>query len=145
MREPSESLAYLIRTVHHALRTRLEDVLHPHGLTLPQLAVLSALEQTPGLSNAELARAAFVSPQAMNQSLSALERSRLVKRTPDSINARVLRTALTPTGVRKLFQVGRAVDRVEMAIRRALTSREQRMMRDLLARTATALAGGHRR
>lgn len=139
--QPNESLAYLIRTAHHALRARLEEVLHARGLTLPQLAVLAALEKTSGLSNAELARAAFVSPQAMHDSLGALERARLVKRTPDPANARVLRTGLTPTGLRKLEHASRAVARVETSIRAALTSREQRTMRDLLARTVTALTG----
>jgi hypothetical protein len=37
-----------------------------HGATLAQYAVLTALDEEPGLSSAGLARRAFVTPQTMN-------------------------------------------------------------------------------
>jgi DNA-binding MarR family transcriptional regulator len=40
--------------------------LHEHNATVGQYALLTALDEEPGLSNADLARRAFVTPQTMN-------------------------------------------------------------------------------
>src|SRR5262245_16884736 len=92
---PRYLLTYLIKTVHQALRSELDDGLRDAGLTLPQMAVLSTLKHIPG-HRARSLRAAFVSPQTMSELLATLERGRLIERTPDSRNSRVLRTMLTP-------------------------------------------------
>ena len=51
-------------------------MLREHGATLAQHAVLTALDEEPGLSNAGLARRAFVTPQTMNQVPQELEQKR---------------------------------------------------------------------
>jgi DNA-binding MarR family transcriptional regulator len=62
----------------------MAQALDPHGLTVAQYAVLSALAEEPGLSNADLARRAFVTPQSMNKFLHDLEKQQFVvrQRTP---------------------------------------------------------------
>ena len=47
----------------------MTTALRPHGASLPEYAVLTALAEEPGLSNADLARRAFVTPQTMKQVL----------------------------------------------------------------------------
>jgi DNA-binding MarR family transcriptional regulator len=138
MAGPQFLLTYLIKTVHQALRTELDDGLRDVGLTLPQMAVLSTLKHIPGASSAELARAAFVSPQTMGELLATLERGQLIERTPDPRNARVLRTTLTPEGVRAHSRGGTVVSRVESRLGSALTAEEQRLMRKFLERCAAA-------
>ena len=136
---PRFLLTYHIKTVHQALRAELDEGLRGVGLTLPQMAVLATLGHLPGASSAELARAAFVSPQTMGELLAALELGGLIERTPDPRNARVLRTTLTPEGIRARERGGAVVDRVEARLAAVLTPEEQRRLRDLLERCAAAL------
>jgi DNA-binding MarR family transcriptional regulator len=139
---PRFLLTYLIKTVHQALRTGLDEGLREVGLTLPQMAVLSTLKHVPGASSAELARAAFVSPQTMGELLAALERGQLIERTADPRNARVLRATLTTRGKRASERGGVVVARVESRLGSALSADEQRLLREFLERCAAALGAG---
>ena len=132
-------LAFLIKTVHQAIRTEADAALRPIGLSLPQLAALAMLTQTPGASNADLARAAFVSPQSMGEVLDVMATSGFIRRTPDSRNGRVLRTTLTRKGKQMLKSADTALSRVENRLVAALTADEERLMRQLLVRCADAL------
>jgi hypothetical protein len=60
------------------------DALAPHSLTVTEFAVLTALKDQPGLSNADLARRTFVTPQSMHAVLKELEnRKRPPSRTDE--------------------------------------------------------------
>ena len=59
---------------------------------------LEVLAQRPGLSNAELARATFVTRQAMNGVLRGLQDRGLVSRAASASYGRALSTQLTATG-----------------------------------------------
>ena len=93
-------VAYLVYRVERRLRTRIDAAVSTVGVTTPEYVTLSVLRERDGLSNAQLARWAFVTPQAMNLVISALERRGLVRRRPDPRHRRVLRTSVTPTGPR---------------------------------------------
>jgi hypothetical protein len=60
------SLGYLLKEASSALRSAMEDVLRPLGMTVTHYSCLELLAQRPGLSNSELARGAFVTRQTMN-------------------------------------------------------------------------------
>jgi hypothetical protein len=60
--QPGQPIGYLLMRVHRVLRALTDESLRPHGFTMPQVAVLFALEQRSGLSTADLARLAFVTP-----------------------------------------------------------------------------------
>jgi len=134
-----DSLLTRLRALNQALRVILDDVLAPRGLALRELGVLVALEQHPGLSGAELARASFMTPQAMNETITALERARLVARAPDVNSARILRARLTESGRRELRDAGRDLSRVEATLRSAFDDREQRALASLLDRALAVL------
>lgn len=95
-------LTYIIGRLDRAVRRELEERLHSYGLTVPQFATLSILQRRPGLSNAQLARRALITPQAMSDVTSALGRKGLIRRDPDGVRARVLRTELTEAGAEVL-------------------------------------------
>jgi DNA-binding MarR family transcriptional regulator len=135
---PQFLLTYHIKTVHQALRAELDEGLRGVGLTLPQMAVLAALGHRPGASSAELARAAFVSPQTMGELLAVLELGGLIERTPSPRTARVLRTTLTPAGMQARELGGAVVARVEARLAAVLTTEEQRLLRNILERCAAA-------
>ena len=91
-------VAYLVGRLEKVLRKRISETLLPFKLSVAQYTTLSILRSRSGLSNAQLARRLWVTPQSMNEVISALERAGLIERVPDTANRRILRTALTPTG-----------------------------------------------
>jgi DNA-binding MarR family transcriptional regulator len=90
--------AYLLKRAQDRLHAALARALGAHGATLPQYAVLAALDEQPGLSNADLARRAFVTPQTMNQVLRELEAKHWVTRHPHPGHGRIRQASLTRNG-----------------------------------------------
>lgn len=108
------SLGYLLKEASSALRTAMEAVLRPLGMTVTHYSCLELLAQRPGLSNSELARGAFVTRQSMNVLLQALERDGYVTRPAEATVGKVLPTRLTPRGRRSLEKASAAVRSVEV-------------------------------
>src|SRR5690242_20099057 len=73
-------VGYLVYRLERRLRSRLDTAVRAHGLTTTEYVTLSVLRTHDGMSSAQLARWAFVSPQAMNVVITALQRRRLVRR-----------------------------------------------------------------
>jgi DNA-binding MarR family transcriptional regulator len=118
---------YLLKRAQSVLNAALTGELREHGVTIPQYSVLTALAEEPGLSNAELARRAFVTPQTMNQVLRDLEQRRWVSRRPHPGHGRILQAELTADGREKLEACHGAADAVEDRMLAALSpaQREQ--------------------
>lgn len=91
-------IGYELKGAQHALRLAMDEALRGLGVTTPQYAALSALSGEPGLSNAQLARRSFVTPQTMNQILAKLENRGLVERRGHPEHGRVLQAYLTTAG-----------------------------------------------
>ena len=108
----SDNPSHLLRRLFMALRVQAGEALDPLGYTLPQFGILMMLKRKPGLSNAELARMTFVTPQAMGEVLSGLERSKLIRRKPHEKNARILLAELTAAGEKALAASKEVLDRL---------------------------------
>ena len=91
-------ISYVVARLERAVRKEIGRLVGPRGLSVAQYTTLSILRTRSGLSNAQLARRLWVTPQSMNEVISALERMGLIHRVPDAGNRRILRTALTPVG-----------------------------------------------
>ena len=89
---------YKLKKTQHALRLAMDDALISIDLTTPQYSVLAQLELHPGISNASLARASFISPQTMHKIVSNLEQRNLIERKKNSFNNKILCTELTEKG-----------------------------------------------
>ncbi|MDR7159548.1 MarR family transcriptional regulator [Arthrobacter sp. BE255] len=135
----NSSLGYLLKEAASALRSEMEAVLRPLGMTITHYACLELLAQRPGLSNSELARGAFVSRQSMNVLLQSLERDGLVTRPAQPATGRVLPTRLTPPGRGQLEKASAAVRAVEDRMGAALEPAEKDELRRLLKACATSL------
>jgi DNA-binding MarR family transcriptional regulator len=109
----SPRIGYLIYRVERRLRVRLDEAVAAHGITTTEYVTLSVLRDRDGLSSAQLARWAFVTPQAMNLVIGALERRGLIRRRPDPNHGRVLRASVTPKGLRTLERCDRDMDAIE--------------------------------
>jgi DNA-binding MarR family transcriptional regulator len=138
----AKRLGYALKRAQHALRARLDEALRPIGLTAPQYAVLSAVELEPGISNAALARAAFVTPQTMQGILANLEREGLLRRDADALHGRILRTELTPSGRGAVRRAHEAAARIEAAMVASITRKEAKLLAALLLRCADNLSVG---
>jgi DNA-binding MarR family transcriptional regulator len=134
-----QRLAFLIRLVHQAIRRELDAAVRGLGLTMPQVSVLAALTRRSGASNADLARAAFVSAQSMGEILASLEEEALINRTVDKQNNRVLRTTLSAKGAAALKRADREIERIERRTTDALGASDAAVLRALLQRCAAAL------
>lgn len=119
------SLGYLLKEASSALRTAMEEVLRPLGMSVTHYSCLELLAQRPGLSNSELARGAFVTRQTMNVLLQALERDGYVTRPAEAPVGKALPTRLTPRGRRSLEKASTAVRSVEVRMLAGLTEAEQ--------------------
>lgn len=136
------SLGYLLKEASSALRTAMEEVLRPLGMSVTRYACLELLAQRPGLSNSELARAAFVTRQSMNVLLQALEREGYVTRPAEAPVGKVLPTRLTPRGRRSLEKATAAVRSVEIRMVAGLTETEQSDAFRILQRMTRSLRDG---
>ena len=119
------SLGYLLKEASSALRSAMEEVLRPLGMSVTRYSCLELLAQRPGLSNSDLARGAFVTRQSMNALLQDLEAEGLVTRPAEAPVGRVLPTRLTAQGRRSLEKATAAVRSVEVRMLAGLTRAEQ--------------------
>src|SRR5262245_30117675 len=94
-REAKPRVSYVIGRLDRALRRHLDEGVAQHGLTTLQYTTLSVLRARSGLSNAQLARRSFMTPQSMSEVLGRLEQKGLIRRVPDPQHGRVLRVELT--------------------------------------------------
>jgi DNA-binding MarR family transcriptional regulator len=135
-------LGYLLRQAHHAFATAMEDRLRAHGLTRPQFGVLSVLVADPGLSAADLARAAMVTPQAITPLVASLERRGLIRRVPHPAHGRVLQLFATDAGAAKVREAYPAVIALEEQIAQGLSERQLAAVKRWLVDVATTMRAG---
>jgi DNA-binding MarR family transcriptional regulator len=134
-----ERMGYLLKRAQHALRTQMDQALASLGLTTPQYSVLSAVELSPGISNATLARAAFVTPQTMQGIVFDLEKLRLLRRREDPHHGRILQSELTKRGRVVLADAHKRVAAVETQMTARFSEKEIVALAVMLARCADGL------
>ncbi|MHA6628606.1 MarR family winged helix-turn-helix transcriptional regulator [Pseudonocardia sichuanensis] len=142
MEHAPPSLLYAVKQVELAVRAHLDDLLRPSGTTALQYTALTVLARRAGLTSAELARNAFVTPQSMGDLVTALERRELITRHRDPRHARRLLLSLTPAGEALLERVEPQVRALEERMLADLAASERTALRDYLNRCRTALANG---
>jgi DNA-binding MarR family transcriptional regulator len=123
---------YQLKRAQHLLRLAMDAELRPLGLTTPQYAVLSALETDAGLSGAELARRAFVTPQTMQALIVGLEGAGFLIRRPHATHGRILRAFLTSTGSRVLSQAHGVVSAIHHVMLATLSPPHRKLLVSLL-------------
>lgn len=138
------SIGYELKRAQHALRLRMDEALRETGATTPQYSALGALAEEPGLSNAQLARRSFVTPQTMNQILKGLEAAGLVRREGHPEHGRVLRSYLTGEGERLHAECDGRVAAVTGRMVAGLADRQRRALLEALRGCVRALSADGR-
>lgn len=132
-------IGYLIKGVQQAIRRSMDDELRPLNLSTSQYSTLSALEHSEQLSNAELARACFVTPQTMIQLIKTLERQGWVARQPHPEHGRIIQTQLTDSGRTLLRQAHDLVNNIEGRMLSGLSEAEQAQLAQALRQCERSL------
>ena len=137
-----ESVGYLLKQAATALRSAMDAALRPLDLSVPQYDCLELLGQRSGLSNADLARGAFVTRQSMNGVLRGLQDRGLISRPVTAPSGRALPSHLTPAGRRRLQDASARVRAVEKQMLTSFSAtQERRMCRELVACVAALTPG----
>jgi DNA-binding MarR family transcriptional regulator len=134
-------IAYLLRQAQAATRLTLERALADLGVTQPQFAVLTMLNAYPGLSGADVARVALLTPQTVGVIIGNLERDGAIQKTPHPVHGRVLQWTLTRRGVGLLDQCRRRVTAVEQRLVAGLSAKAEVTIRRWLSKIAADLHG----
>lgn len=93
----SRGVLYRLSRLQRLTRRRIEEKLGRYGMSIPAYAAMSVVGSRSPITNADLARASFVSPQTMNTIVNDLEERGYVCRQP-AAKGRGLLIELTPTG-----------------------------------------------
>ena len=134
------SIGYALKRATSALRAAMDECLRELDITVSQYSSLELLAHRPGLSNAELARAVFVSRQATHQLLAGLTREGLVE--IEGVG-RDQRLHLTSKGRERLRKASAAVAAVEHTMIAALSAQERESLHRNLVVCSESL-GEHR-
>ncbi|GAA2639176.1 MarR family winged helix-turn-helix transcriptional regulator [Streptomyces axinellae] len=138
-KDVTDHVGYRLKRAHAALRSAMDKALRAHELTVPQYSCLEILALRPDLSNAELARATFVTRQSMNVVLRGLQDAGLTTR-PDTVDhGRARPVRLTDEGRRRLRAAQASVYAVEARMVRALPGQRLAELLEDFDRIAQAL------
>jgi DNA-binding MarR family transcriptional regulator/predicted RNA-binding protein len=132
-----QSVGYALKRAQHALHSAMDGELRDYGLSVSQYACLQILASRPRISNADLARDAFVSRQAMHQLLTGLQAIGLVSAVGQG---RSQRYALTAEGRTRLRTASSTVAAIEQRMIATLSRAEREQLHRQLSVCSTALA-----
>jgi DNA-binding MarR family transcriptional regulator len=143
LHDPSEPrISYVVARLERAVRKSINARVSKYGLTTLQYTTLSVLGRRGELSNAQLARRAYMTPQSMSEVIEALEEKGLITRAPHPNHRRVYPAALTAEGRRVLAACDAEVDEFEQEMLAPLSPRERRALQSGLIKAVRALRAG---
>ncbi|MFE3031891.1 MarR family winged helix-turn-helix transcriptional regulator [Streptomyces canus] len=134
------SLLYMVKQVELVVRSHLDELVKPSGVTALQYTALTVLERHDGLSAAQLARDSFVTAQSIADLVRSLETRGLVRRERNPRNRRELLILLTEEGRALLAQYAGPVRELEERMVRDLTAHQTEQFRQALTRAWHALS-----
>ncbi|MFD0279062.1 MarR family winged helix-turn-helix transcriptional regulator [Kitasatospora sp. NPDC127111] len=138
-KDVTQHVGYLLKRAQAALRGAMDKALREHGLTVPQYATLELLALHPGMSNADLARATFVTRQSGNVVLRGLQEAGLITRPATADHGRARPAHLTEEGHTRLAAVQAAVYAIEERMVEAIPPQRMAALLTDLDRIAAAL------
>jgi DNA-binding MarR family transcriptional regulator len=138
----SARISYVVARLERAVRTAINERVRPYGLTTLQYTTLSVLGRRGSLSNAQLARRSYMTPQSMSEVIEALERKGLIERNQHPNHRRVMPARITATGIKVLEACDEAVDAMEEEMLRELSAAEREALYGGLVSAVRALHAG---
>jgi DNA-binding MarR family transcriptional regulator len=130
-------LSYLLRQAAGAVRLRLERRLADLGVTPPQFLVLTMLDAYPGVSGADIARMASLTPQTVHGIIGNLERAGLIVRFAHPVHGRVRMIALSKSGRVLLARCKERAVKADAQLNTGISPAEEVVIRRWLVGLAT--------
>ncbi|WP_042703852.1 MarR family transcriptional regulator, partial [Azospirillum sp. B506] len=90
----------------------------------------------PGISNADVARLAMLTPQTVSVIVANLERAGTIRRLPHSVHGRILQIELTPSGLSLLHRCRDRVQALEREVSEPLSEADEAVVRRWLTGVA---------
>lgn len=134
------SLLYMVKQVELVVRSHLDELVRPSGITALQYTALTVLERHDGLSAAQLARDSFVTAQSIADLVRSLESRGLIRRERNPRNRRELLILLTDAARELLERHAGPVRELEERMVRDLTAHQTEQFRQALSRAWQALS-----
>ena len=134
------SLLYMVKQVELVVRSHLDELVRPSGITALQYTALTVLERHDGLSAAQLARDSFVTAQSIADVVRSLESRGLIRRERNPRNRRELLILLTDEGREVLDRHAGPVRELEERMVRDLTAHQAEQFRLALSKAWQALS-----
>jgi DNA-binding MarR family transcriptional regulator len=135
-------ISYVVARLERAIRRAINERVSLYDLTVLQYTTLSVLGRRGELSNAQLARRAYMSPQAMSEVIEALEKKGLITRSQHPNHRRVYPATLTAKGKKVLAACDRLVDEMEAEMLADVSATSRRNLREGLVKAVRALHAG---
>jgi DNA-binding MarR family transcriptional regulator len=129
-------LGYLLRQASAAHRLRMERAMADVGVTLPQFLVLTMIRAYPGISNADLARLALLTPQTVSVIVANLERSGAIARRPHAVHGRIQHIDVTSEGLALLDACRKRSGGIERELLAGFSPEEEQVVRRWLVHVA---------
>ena len=120
-----QMVGYVLKQAQHALRLQMDRLLQTKDLTTAQYVALSLIEASPRITNAEIARRAFVTPQTMHRIVTDVESAGLVASSADSKNKRLVLRSLTDRGREVVAYAHEVAAEVEQQMLRGFTQEDR--------------------
>ena len=131
MHRPTRTF-YLFNRVNSAVNAQLERLLRPLDITVAQYTCMSRIRGHEVMSSAKLARAHRVSPQAMYELISNLEKRGFLTREKVPHDRKQLLVSLTRQGHKILDLCDRKVDEIEPLAFAGINTASHALLRELL-------------
>lgn len=129
-------LGYLLRQAAGTYRQRTDRALSDLDVTPPQFAIMTMIKAYPGISNAEIARLALLTPQTVSVIIANLERAGTIRRVPHDVHGRILQIELTDPGIALLRQCRKRMHALEADLADGFSATDQAAIRRWLVSVA---------
>jgi DNA-binding MarR family transcriptional regulator len=136
-------IGYLIKHSQHAFRTCMDQQLRRLDLTTAQYALMTAIDEAPGSSGAELARLCFITPQSVFGLEKSLLERKLIERTSSETHGRVIEVRLSNRGRERLRKAESLVRSLEEKMLVSMTTDQRSLLSVMLRLCAENLSKVH--
>ncbi len=123
--EETTGLSDILKKTELAMRFCIDVGLAPLKMTFSQYQVLSCLEVSKNLTNADLARKSQVTPQTMIRILQNLERDGFIRKGAPTENKLKIEMELTPRGLKAICDAHIVVNEIELKALKGLGKKER--------------------
>ena len=136
-------ISYAIARLQQLVLTGVSERVAPSGLTALQFTTLSVLSRHGApLSNSQLARRSFMTPQSMHEVIHRLEGDGLIERNPHPSHGRKLPASLTVKGRRVLATCEEAIADFEAHMLQGFGQADRETFLRMITTAVRNLGGG---